>query len=90
MPEKYEGKRFYHISTDEVYGALEMTHPEGIKPPFSTTASSSEHHLVYRKDSFYEDTKYNPHSPYSSSKVSKDYFVRALHDTYGVPTIVTN
>lgn len=33
LPEKYEGKRFYHISTDEVYGALEMTHPEGIEPP---------------------------------------------------------
>ena len=29
LPEKYEGKRFYHISTDEVYGALQMTHPEG-------------------------------------------------------------
>ena len=40
LPEKYEGKRFYHISTDEVYGALEMTHPEGIEPPFTTTASS--------------------------------------------------
>ena len=37
LPEKYEGKRFYHISTDEVYGALEMTHPEGIEPPFTTT-----------------------------------------------------
>ena len=46
LPEKYEGKRFYHISTDEVYGALQMSHPEGIKPPFSTTASSSEHHLA--------------------------------------------
>ena len=40
LPEKYEGKRFYHISTDEVYGALEMTHPEGIEPPFTTKASS--------------------------------------------------
>lgn len=39
LPEKYEGKRFYHISTDEVYGALELTHPEGIEPPFTTTAS---------------------------------------------------
>ena len=28
--------RFYHISTDEVYGALEMTHPEGVEPPFTT------------------------------------------------------
>ena len=35
LPEKYEDKRFYHISTDEVYGALEMTHPEGIPAPFS-------------------------------------------------------
>lgn len=41
----WEGKLFYHISTDEVYGALELTNPEGIKPPFTTTASSSEHHL---------------------------------------------
>ena len=53
LPEKYEGKRFYHISTDEVYGALELTHPEGIEPPFTTTASSSEHHLAYGKDSQY-------------------------------------
>lgn len=90
LPEKYEGKRFYHISTDEVYGALEMTHPEGIEPPFTTTASSSEHHLAYGKDFFYEDTKYNPHSPYSASKASSDHFVRAFHDTYGMPTIVTN
>lgn len=44
LPEKYEGKRFYHISTDEVYGALTMNRPEGIKPPFTTTASSAEHH----------------------------------------------
>ena len=90
LPERYEGKRFYHISTDEVYGALEMTNPDGIEPPFSTTASSSEHHLAYGKDFFYEDTKYNPHSPYSASKASSDHFVRAYHDTYGMPTIVTN
>lgn len=44
LPERYEDKRFYHISTDEVYGALAMNHPEGIKPPFTTTASSTEHH----------------------------------------------
>ena len=86
----WEGKRFYHISTDEVYGALELTHPEGIEPPFTTTASSAEHHLAYGTDFFYEDTKYNPHSPYSASKASSDHFVRAFHDTYGMPTIVTN
>ena len=90
LPEKYEGKRFYHISTDEVYGALTMTNPEGIEPPFTTKASSGKHHLAYGKDFFYEDTKYMPHSPYSASKASSDHFVRAFHDTYGMPTIVTN
>ena len=50
LPEKYEGKRFYHISTDEVYGALQMT----------------------------------------AAKASSDHFVRAFHDTFGMPTIVTN
>lgn len=64
---KYEGKRFYHISTDEVYGAL---HFDG--------------------SFFKETTKYDPHSPYSASKASSDHFVRAFHDTYGMPTIVTN
>ena len=81
--------RFYHISTDEVYGALSMNHPEGIEPPFKTTASS-EGHKAYGDDFFYETTKYNPHSPYSAAKASSDHFVRAYHDTYGMPTIVTN
>lgn len=89
LPEKYEGKRFYHISTDEVYGALQLTSPEGIESPF-TTAASSEHHHAYGTDFFLETTKYNPHSPYSASKASSDHFVRAYHDTYGMPTIVTN
>ena len=76
--------------TDEVYGALELTHPEGIEPPFTTTASSSEHHLAYGDKFFLETTKYNPHSPYSASKASSDHFVRAFHDTYGMPVVVTN
>ena len=67
LPERYEGKRFYHISTDEVYGALQN---DGTL--------------------FTEQTKYQPHSPYSASKASSDHFVRAFHDTYGMPTIVTN
>ncbi len=67
LPGKYAGKRFYHISTDEVYGTLD----------FDGTL-------------FTEQTKYDPHSPYSASKASSDHFVRAYHDTYGMPTIVTN
>lgn len=60
-------KLFYHISTDEVYGALE---------PGDTM--------------FTESTPYSPHSPYSASKASSDHFVRAYHDTYGLPTVITN
>ena len=89
IPEKYDNTMFYHISTDEVYGALEMTHPEGVESPF-TTAASSQHHHAYGETFFVETTKYNPHSPYSASKASSDHFVRAFHDTYGMPTIVTN
>ena len=89
LPEGYEGKRFYHISTDEVYGALQLTDPEGIESPF-TTKASSEHHHAYGREFFTEDRKYQPHSPYSASKASSDHFVRAFHDTYGMPTIVTN
>ncbi|HFB61365.1 MAG TPA: dTDP-glucose 4,6-dehydratase, partial [Bacteroidetes bacterium] len=61
-----EGKRFYHVSTDEVYGALGK---EGY---------------------FTEETRYDPHSPYSASKASSDHFVRAYHDTYGLPVIISN
>ena len=89
-PEGYEGKRFYHISTDEVYGALEMTRPDGVNPPFTTKASSGSHHLAYGEEFFTEDMKYQPHSPYSAAKASSDHFVRAFHDTYGLPTVVTN
>lgn len=88
--EGYKGKMFYHISTDEVYGALKMTNPEGIEPPFTTKASSNHHHLAYGDKFFTEDLKYQPHSPYSASKASSDHFVRAFHDTYGMPIIITN
>jgi dTDP-glucose 4,6-dehydratase len=39
---------------------------------------------------FTEETPYDPHSPYSASKASSDHFVKAYHDTYGLPTIITN
>ncbi len=61
-----KGKRFYHVSTDEVYGSLGET------------------------GYFTEQTAYDPHSPYSASKASSDHFVRAYHDTYGLPVIISN
>ncbi|MGC8773792.1 MAG: dTDP-glucose 4,6-dehydratase [Chlorobaculum sp.] len=63
---RFEGRRFYHISTDEVYGSLGS---EGM---------------------FSELTPYDPHSPYSASKASSDHFVRAFHDTYGLPVVISN
>jgi len=39
---------------------------------------------------FTETTKYDPHSPYSASKASSDHFVRAFHDTYGLPVLISN
>ena len=81
---EWEGKLFYHISTDEVYGALELTRPEG-------DASGGESGGgPFGEEFFTEETKCAPHSPYSASKASSDHFVRAYHDTYGMPTLVTN
>ncbi|WP_302465265.1 dTDP-glucose 4,6-dehydratase [Bilophila wadsworthia] len=59
--------RFLHVSTDEVFGALNPGDP-----------------------AFTEETPYNPNSPYSASKASSDHFVRAFHETYGLPTLITN
>jgi dTDP-glucose 4,6-dehydratase len=39
---------------------------------------------------FTETTPYSPHSPYSASKAASDHFVRAFHDTYRLPTLITN
>lgn len=67
LPTGQAGSRlFYHVSTDEVYGALGES------------------------GFFTEQTKYDPHSPYSASKAASDHFVRAYFDTYGLPVIVSN
>ncbi|MDR2286369.1 MAG: dTDP-glucose 4,6-dehydratase [Prevotellaceae bacterium] len=39
---------------------------------------------------FTEETPYDPHSPYSASKASSDHFVKAFHDTYGLPAVISN
>ncbi len=64
--ENMDGKKFYHISTDEVYGSLGET------------------------GFFTETTAYDPHSPYSASKASSDHLVRAYHDTFKLPTVISN
>ena len=42
------------------------------------------------KGSFTENSKYDPNSPYSASKASSDHFVRAYHNTYGLPILISN
>ena len=39
---------------------------------------------------FTEETPYRPNSPYSASKASSDHLVRAYHETYGLPTTLSN
>ena len=84
LPEKFEGKRFYHISTDEVYGALEMTHPEGLVPPFTTKASSGKHHLAYGEKFFTEDLKLEVlngrYGPYLSYDGKNYRLPKSLHE----------
>ena len=46
--------------------------------------------LSFDAEPFNELSRYEPHSPYSASKASSDHFVRAYHDTYGLPTLITN
>jgi dTDP-glucose 4,6-dehydratase len=62
----FEGKLFYHVSTDEVYGSLGET------------------------GFFYENTSYDPRSPYSASKASSDHLVMAYHHTFGLPVVISN
>jgi len=62
----FAGRKFHHVSTDEVYGSLGAT------------------------GFFTETTAYAPNSPYSASKASSDFLVRAYHHTYGLPTVITN
>ena len=65
---RFEGFRFHHISTDEVFGSL----------PADPAVK------------FTEETPYDPRSPYSASKAASDHLVRAWHETYGLPVVLTN
>ena len=68
LPESRKASfRFLHVSTDEVFGALQPGDP-----------------------AFTETTPYSPNSPYSASKAGSDHLVRAFHETYGLPILITN
>jgi dTDP-glucose 4,6-dehydratase len=46
--------------------------------------------LGFNNESFTEETRYDPSSPYSASKASSDHLVRSWQKTFGLPTIITN
>ena len=52
--------------------------------------STDEVYGTIEEDSFTEQSNYNPRNPYSASKASSDHFVKAFHNTYGLPVIITN
>lgn len=64
---RHGGKRFHHVSTDEVFGSLEQNGA-----------------------SFFEETAYNPRSPYSASKAASDHLVRSYFHTYDLPVTLSN
>ncbi len=62
------GKKLHHISTDEVYGDLELDDPT----------------------KFNESTRYNPSSPYSSTKAGSDMLVHAWARSFKVHATISN
>lgn len=88
-----KGKKFIHISTDEVYGSLEKDFELPVELQVDKTVAEvvkGRHNLqTYGKRFFTERTSIAPHSPYSASKASSDMIVMAYHDTYGFPINIT-
>ncbi|MGI6755909.1 MAG: dTDP-glucose 4,6-dehydratase [Atopobiaceae bacterium] len=79
-PDGFGAHRFLQVGTDEVYGTLQI--------PRELNENGSPAHPE-DADFFYETTPLSPHSPYSASKASADMFVKAYHDTFGMPTLIT-
>ena len=89
-----KGKKYLQVSTDEVYGSLSKDY---IDPqPLEITDADVRKGVTgrtdlhtYGKRFFTETTPLDPRSPYSASKTSADMFVRAYHETYGMPVNIT-
>lgn len=89
-----EGKRFLHISTDEVYGSLpkDFGTPRPIEIPHDISALVARRRDVpaaFGHGFFTEETPLAPRSPYSAAKASADMMVMAWHHTYGMPVNIT-
>jgi len=62
----------------------------GVRPLFYHVSTDEVYGSLGETGFFTEETKYDPHSPYSASKASSDHFVRAYHDTFQLPVVISN
>ena len=72
----------------EYYRSLEGEKKERFR--FHHISTDEVYGSLGKEGLFTESTPYRPHSPYSASKASSDHLVRAWHDTYGLPVLITN
>ena len=88
-----EGKKFLHISTDEVYGSLSKDYTEAkelvLNDKVKKVAEGRKNLKTYGDKFFKEETPLDPRSPYSASKTSSDMIVRAYAETYKFPMNIT-
>ncbi len=88
-----EGKKFLHISTDEVYGSLSKDYTEAkelvLNDRVKKVAEGRKNLKTYGDRFFTEETPLDPRSPYSASKTSSDMIVRAYAETYKFPMNIT-
>lgn len=88
-----EGKKFLHISTDEVYGSLSKDYTEAkelvLNDKVKKVAEGRKNLKTYGDKFFTEETPLDPRSPYSASKTSSDMIVRAYAETYKFPMNIT-
>ena len=89
---------FAHTNVLGTLSLLQAAKESWLDTPHSPTTHRFHHvstdevfgALSMEDPAFCETTRYNPHSPYSASKASSDHFVRAYHDTYKLPVVLTN
>ena len=88
-----EGKKFHHVSTDEVYGSLakdwEIAKELILDPAVASIASGRANLQTYGDAMFLETTPLDPRSPYSASKTASDMIVMAYGETYKFPFNIT-
>lgn len=85
-----KNKRFIQVSTDEVYGSLELKEKRGIKLDENMKELLGKESIIcYGSDSFEEKSLLNPNSPYSASKTSGDLIALSYFKTYKFPVMIT-